>query len=132
MSRSSTGKDLTGWEMKQAKGDIKDFWSVKEGGILSAKAGTGWISTTKEYGDFVLRVEWRIQADGNSGVFLRVPGVVEGKSPSGTGMEIQIPTIIPRSIRASSSPTNIAAPSTPSCPVQSRFSKARANGINLN
>ena len=84
------GKDLTGWEMKQAKGDIKDFWSVKEGGILSAKAGTGWISTTKEYGDFVLRVEWRIQADGNSGVFLRVPGVVEGKSPSGTGMEIQI------------------------------------------
>jgi hypothetical protein len=84
------GKDLTGWEMKQSKGDIKDYWSVTNDGILSAKAGTGWLSTTKQYGDFVLRVEWRIQSGGNSGVFLRVPGVVEGKSPSMTGMEIQI------------------------------------------
>lgn len=84
------GKDLTGWELKQSKGTAEDFWSVKEGGILSAKAGTGWLSTTKEYGDFVLRVEWRIQAGGNSGVFLRVPGVKEGFSPSQTGMEIQI------------------------------------------
>jgi hypothetical protein len=83
------GKDLTGWEMKQAKGDIKDFWSVKDG-VLTAKAGTGWLSTTKEFGDFVLRVEWRIQSGGNSGVFLHVPGPVEGKSPSQTGMEVQI------------------------------------------
>jgi hypothetical protein len=84
------GKDLTGWEMKQSKGDIKDFWSVKEGGILAAKAGTGWLSTTKEYGDFVLRVEWKIFEGGNSGVFIRVPGVKEGVSPSATGAEIQI------------------------------------------
>jgi hypothetical protein len=83
------GKDLTGWEMKQSKGDIKDFWSVKEG-ILTARAGTGWLSTTKEYGDFVLRVEWRIFEGGNSGVFIRVPGVKEGMSPSATGAEIQI------------------------------------------
>ena len=84
------GKDLTGWEMKQGKGDIKDFWSVTKDGILSAKAGTGWLSSTEQYGDFILRVEWRIQKDGNSGVFLRVPGPVEGKSPSQTGCEIQI------------------------------------------
>lgn len=83
------GKDLIGWELKQSKGDIKDCWSVNEG-ILTCKAGTGWISTDKQYGNFVLRVEWRVQEGGNSGVFLRVPGVVEGKSPSMTGMEIQI------------------------------------------
>ncbi len=84
------GKDLIGWELKQSKKNIADYWSVTADGILSAKAGDGWLSTTKEYGDFVLRAEWRIQAGGNSGVFLRVPGVVEGKSPSMTGMEIQI------------------------------------------
>lgn len=83
------GKDLTGWEVKEAKPDSKDLWSVKDG-ILTAKAGTGWLSTTREYGDFVLRVEWRIFEDGNSGVFLRVPGVKKGFSPSQTGMEIQI------------------------------------------
>lgn len=82
-------KDLTGWELKQSKGDIKDSWSVKEG-ILTCKAGSGWISTDKQYGDFILRVEWRLQEGGNSGIFLRVPGVTEGKSPSQTGMEIQI------------------------------------------
>lgn len=83
------GKDLTGWELKQSKGDIKDCWSVKEG-ILTCKSGTGWISTDKQYGNYVLRVEWRLQEGGNSGVFLRVPGVKEGVSPSQTGMEIQI------------------------------------------
>jgi len=84
------GKDLTGWEMKQSKGEAKDYWSVTEDGILTAKAGTGWLGTTKEYGDFILRVEWRIQEGGNSGVFLRVPGVKENVSPSATGAEIQI------------------------------------------
>ena len=83
------GKDLSGWEIKQSKGNIKDYWSVTDG-ILTAKAGTGWIGTTKEYGDFILRVEWRIQEGGNSGVFLRVPGVKDGTSPSQTGVEIQI------------------------------------------
>ena len=84
------GRDLTGWEMKQSKGDIKDYWSVTKDGIISAKAGTGWLGTKKEYGDFILRAEWRIQDGGNSGVFLRVPGVTEGMSPSQTGAEIQI------------------------------------------
>lgn len=83
------GKDLTGWDLKQSKGDIKDAWHVKDG-ILTCKAGSGWISTDKQFGNFVLRVEWRIQEGGNSGVFLRVPGVKEGVSPSQTGMEIQI------------------------------------------
>jgi 3-keto-disaccharide hydrolase len=83
------GKDLTGWELKQSKGEIKDCWSVKDG-ILTCKAGTGWIGTDKQYANFILRVEWRVQEGGNSGVFLRVPGVVEGKSPSMTGMEIQV------------------------------------------
>lgn len=86
------GKDLTGWEPKQEnpKAKDKDFWVVKEGGILACRAGTGWLGTKKEYGDFILRLEWKVAEGGNSGVFLRVPGVKEGVSPSATGMEIQV------------------------------------------
>ena len=42
------------------------------------------------YGDFVLKVEWRIFDGGNSGVFLRVPDVKSKESPSALGLEIQI------------------------------------------
>ena len=80
------GKDLTGWEVKEGK---PEYWTVKDG-ILTCKAGSGWLGTKATYGDFVLRLEWRIPEGGNSGVFLRVPGPVPKMSPSQTGVEIQI------------------------------------------
>lgn len=83
------GKDLTGWEVRPVKDADKDKWSFKDG-ILAAKPGSGWIGTTKMYGDFILKVEWKIAAGGNSGVFLRVPDVKSKESPSALGMEIQI------------------------------------------
>jgi hypothetical protein len=83
------GKDLSGWEVKENRSKTKDLWYVKDG-VLTAKSGSGWLGTTKEYGDFVLRLEWRIREGGNSGVFLRVPGVKPGVSPSQTGAEVQI------------------------------------------
>ena len=83
------GKTLDGWEVREFKGGDKDKWSVVDG-VLTAKPGSGWIGTTKMYGDFVLRLEWRIPVNGNSGVFLRVPDVKTKVSPSGLGMEIQV------------------------------------------
>jgi hypothetical protein len=83
------GKDLVGWEVREAKPGDKDKWSVK-GDLLIAKPGSGWIGTTKMYGDFVLKLEWRIFDGGNSGVFLRVPDVKSKESPSALGLEIQI------------------------------------------
>jgi hypothetical protein len=83
------GKNLDGWEVRSAKESDKDKWSAKDG-ILVAKPGGGWIGTTKMYGDFILKVEWKIFAGGNSGVFLRVPDVKSKESPSVLGMEIQI------------------------------------------
>jgi hypothetical protein len=62
---------------------------VKEG-VLTAKAGWSWLSTTKEYGDFVLRLSWRIPENGNSGVFLRVPVLAKGEQPHEKGIEIQV------------------------------------------
>jgi Domain of Unknown Function (DUF1080) len=82
------GKDLDGWEVRGSKAD-QDKWAIKDN-LLVARPGGGWIGTKKMYGDFVLKVEWRIFADGNSGVFLRVPDVKSKESPSALGMEIQI------------------------------------------
>jgi hypothetical protein len=80
--------DLDGWEVRGSKAD-QEKWSVK-GDLLIAKPGGGWIGTKRMYGDFVLRLEWKIFEGGNSGVFLRVPDVKSKESPSALGMEIQI------------------------------------------
>jgi Domain of Unknown Function (DUF1080) len=83
------GKDLDGWEVRQGRPADKDKWSVQDD-LVVAKAGSGWLGTKKMYGDFVLKLEWRIFEGGNSGVFLRVPDVKSSESPSALGMEIQI------------------------------------------
>jgi hypothetical protein len=78
------GKDLAGWVIKgKAEG-----WAVKDGILRSegAKGGDS-IRTVKEYGDFILKVDWKVSPGGNSGVFLRVPD--EG-APWQTGYEVQI------------------------------------------
>jgi hypothetical protein len=83
------GKDLDGWEVRESRAGDKDKWAVK-GDLVIASPGSGWIGTKKMYGDFILKVEWRIFDGGNSGVFLRVPDVKSKESPSALGMEIQI------------------------------------------
>jgi hypothetical protein len=78
------GKDLTGWEVQN--GNI-GAWQAN-GPILSCiKRGGGWLRTTKMYSDFVLRVDYRIPKEGNSGVGLRFPPKGD---PAHVGMEIQI------------------------------------------
>ena len=83
------GKDLDGWEVREVRPGDKDKWSL-QGNLLVGKPGSGWIGTKKIYGDFILKLEWRICAGGNSGVFLRVPDVKSKESPSYLGFEIQI------------------------------------------
>jgi hypothetical protein len=83
------GKDLAGWKERQVRKGQEGRWSV-ENGILKARPGSGWLGTEKQYGDFVLRVEWKIVENGNSGVFFRVPDTDFKGSPSDAGFEIQI------------------------------------------
>jgi len=69
------GKDLKGW-VPMHGGD----WTIEEG-VLVGKNGTNWstnpeksgswLRTEKEYGEFVLELEYAINKGGNSGVFLR-------------------------------------------------------------
>ena len=57
------GKNLDGWKTyldPNAK-DVKpeDVWSVKDGVIHCKGKPFGYLLTEKEYGDYVLTVEWR-------------------------------------------------------------------------
>jgi hypothetical protein len=83
------GKNLDGWKERQVKKGDEGRWSV-ENGIFKCKAGSGWLGTEKQFGDFVLKVEWKISENGNSGVFIRVPDTDFKGSPSDAGFEIQI------------------------------------------
>lgn len=79
------GKTLNGWKLMGAKGA---GYGVKDGVIYCAQGGGGNLLTEKEYSDFVLRIEYRLQAAGNNGVGIRAP--MTDKSIAYDGMEIQI------------------------------------------
>src|SRR5262249_49417221 len=50
------GKDTTGW--KAHNGDTK-AWTVEDG-VLGVNGKGGWLMTEKEYGDFELRLEYKL------------------------------------------------------------------------
>jgi hypothetical protein len=79
------GKDLDGWVIKGKK----EGWQILKGGILRSEGARGgdWVRTAKEYGDFILKLEWKVSKGGNSGVFLRV---TDKGAPWQTGYEVQI------------------------------------------
>jgi hypothetical protein len=78
------GKDLAGW---QVHGTEK--WYV-EGGELICESGPdkqyGYLSTDKTYKDFEISVDFKQEADGNSGLFFR--SALEGTKISGWQVEI--------------------------------------------
>src|SRR5262245_16395367 len=77
------GKDLSGWTIflnPKQKADPDKVWSVKDGTIVCQGQPFGYLLTEKEYGDYVLKVQWRWGDKGpakgarNSGVFVHVVG----------------------------------------------------------
>jgi len=77
------GKDLSGWKNNGA-----EKWVVEDGTILgeSTVGKYGYLTTEKTYRDFVLRLRFKCETDGNSGVFTR--SRITGESP-GTGPDIE-------------------------------------------
>jgi len=78
------GTDLAGWKQF---GSSKHVWKAEDGMIVCQGSGGGWLGTARDYANFELRLEYRITAAGNSGVYIRAP--IEGHI-SRAGMEIQI------------------------------------------
>ena len=79
------GKSLAGWSLVGGKGE---GYGVKDGVLYCAKGGGGKLLTDKQYGDFVLRFEFKMPAEGsNNGLGIRTPR--EGDAAY-QGMELQI------------------------------------------
>ncbi len=63
------GKDLTGWKTHPAQ---RDNWRVENGALVGSGPTTSYLYTERgDYGDFHLRVEARINHQGNSGIYFR-------------------------------------------------------------
>lgn len=83
------GKDLTGWKIN---GEEK--WVVEAGTIFceSTAQKYGYLTTEKIYRDFDLRLKFKGEAAGNSGVFLhaRITGLDPEHGPDIEGMQVEV------------------------------------------
>ncbi|MEK9851663.1 MAG: 3-keto-disaccharide hydrolase [Flavobacteriaceae bacterium] len=81
------GKDLDGWTIHGT-----ELWYVEDG-LLVCESGPdkayGYLSTNAFYDDFELTLEFKQEANGNSGVFIR--STVEGTKVSGWQVEVAPP-----------------------------------------
>ncbi len=79
------GEDLSGWEVHGL-----GQWSVKDGN-LAVRRGVGYLATKcKEFDDFILTLEAKVNKEGNSGVYFRSKHPGFGFRPWPIGYEAQI------------------------------------------
>jgi hypothetical protein len=84
------GATLFGWKSRE-----QATWEVVDGTIITHKgSGPGKLSTTTEFADFELHLEFWVDAEANSGVFLRC--VTQGEITAGNSMEVNIRDNHPR------------------------------------
>ncbi|MDB6026041.1 MAG: hypothetical protein JWM68_2264 [Verrucomicrobiales bacterium] len=78
------GKTLNGWKLMAPYGT---GYGVTNGAIYCGRRGGGNLLSEKEFEDFVLRFEFKLEADSNNGIGIRAP--FEGDAAY-AGMEIQV------------------------------------------
>jgi hypothetical protein len=83
------GKDLSGWKNN---GDEK--WVAEQGTILCESTANkyGYLTTEKSYRDFDLRLKFKGEAAGNSGVFIhsKITGIDPQHGPDIEGMQVEV------------------------------------------
>lgn len=81
------GKDLSGWTIHGT-----EKWYVENGELICESGPDkqyGYLSTNQEYYNFILEVKFKLEANGNSGVFFR--SGIEGVKISGWQCEVAPP-----------------------------------------
>ncbi len=76
------GNDFTGWA-----GPVENY-EVKDGAIVCKPNKGGTIYTKEEFGDFVVRLEFKVPSGGNNGLAIRYPGA--GDTAYGGMCELQV------------------------------------------
>ena len=83
------GKDLSGW-----KNNGQEKWIAEDGTILCESTANkyGYLTTEKSYRNFDLRLKFKGEAEGNSGVFLRskITGMNPEHGPDIEGMQVEV------------------------------------------
>jgi len=81
------GSTLAGWEGAGAAAE--KCWKVEDGTIDCTGEKGPWLRSKEQYGDCNLRLDYKLKAGGNSGVYIRVPA--DGNHHgNGAGMEVQV------------------------------------------
>lgn len=77
------GETLASWTATGSN----EGWTVDDGAILCTVKGGGYLYTLEQYENFVLSIDFKIDAGVNSGVFVRWSDL---KDAVNTGIEIQV------------------------------------------
>lgn len=83
------GKDLEGWKIHGT-----EKWYVEDGLLISESGpdkAYGYLASKENYKDFELNLEFKQEADGNSGVFIR--SEIEGTKIAGWQIEVAPPNL---------------------------------------
>jgi hypothetical protein len=81
------GENLDNWTIYGT-----EKWYVEDGQLICESgpdAGYGYLATNEYYDNFILELDFKQEADGNSGVFIR--STVEGTTVSGWQVEVAPP-----------------------------------------
>ncbi len=91
------GENLDGWSIR---GDNHRAYAAQDGNLaITGQGNGGWMFTERAFANFVLRLEYKLDAaGGNSGIALRA--AADGE-PSITGVEIQVVAPIAPSVESS-------------------------------
>ncbi len=87
--RLFNGKDLSGWTIHGT-----EKWYVEKGELVCESGPDkqyGYLSTNKSYKNFILTLNFKLEANGNSGVFIR--SGIEGTKISGWQVEVAPPNL---------------------------------------
>lgn len=88
------GQSMKGWRDFKGEGnEITAPWKVEKGMLTSLGEGsdsTGYIVTEKEYENFIVTFDWKIEEGGNSGFLYHVVERPQYKVPYVTGPEYQL------------------------------------------
>ena len=91
------GKTLNGWK-QYGQEQITNMWTAEDGMIVCNGEGgdeadgrqRGSLMTTDQFGNFELKLEWKISPEGNSGILYHVVEKPEYKHAFDTGPEYQL------------------------------------------
>jgi len=75
------------WSDVSKPADPKTTWVVKEGILQGGEPRGSWLLSKREYGDFILKFDFKLGPTGNSGCALRAPLFGD---PAFDGLELQM------------------------------------------